>query len=310
MTDNTPHGEELRDLNPQEARGDRVSEPVTETGEYTPPAYTGRTKVSERVERPLLPPLRFVFGEVWGIVFLIWLPILILFFFPWTIIGQNEAVVGSLKLHQLLFALVIALPPWIVLIVHLVRGRLWDGILDMFLWAIWESFIMLILCYLYPERASSVIWNASSYWDEMRHWIATGKGAEGDPSVWLLIHLKHLIMLIIGAIVFGLPALLMGVLQLNYMNYYVARCALLSDNPLLTVFTAWHFWSVIRVAGFIILASSFFHMILRLFFRVRWSGAAFGFGLFYGFLFIFFDGLLKWLYADTVRELLVHLTHL
>jgi hypothetical protein len=200
-------------------------------------------------------------------------------------------------------AVLIALPPFIVLTIHLAKGRLWDGIMDMFLWAIWECIVMILLCFLYPDRGADVIWHASDYWAEMRGWLATGEGIEGDPSRWYQVHLLHLGLLIIGAIIFGLPALILGVLQLNYMNYYVARCCLLSDNVLPTAFVAWHFWSIFRVAGYIMIAASFYYLVLRMF-RIRWRGTSFAGGLVFGLILVIADAFLKWQFAEQVRVIL------
>jgi len=320
MTENTtPDENEIESYQtewvPEEPVVEGVFEPVEEKPveekiEVPPPYKSSKTYKRKVRPKKASPPLRFVFGDMWGVIFLIWVPVIICFFLPWHLLIPDTEIIGNLKYHQAIFGLVIALPPWIVLIVHLTRGRLLDGILDMFLWAIWECFIMILLCFLYPDVGSDVIWNGSGYWEEMRGWLATGEGIEGDPGQWLYVHAKHLIMLVIGALVFGLPALVMGVFQLNYMNYYVARCMLLSDNPLITLLAAWHFWSILRVAGYIILASTFFQAVLRLIFRTRWSGGAFAGGLVTGLLFMVADGIFKWLYAEHVRELIAMLTGL
>jgi len=160
------------------------------------------------------------------------------------------------------------------------------------------------MCYLYPGTAERMLWQSGSYWSEMSAWVATGIGAEGDPGQWLSIHLKNIILLFVGALVFGLPALVMGVLQLNYMNYYVARCLLMSDNVLITLPIAWHFWSIIRVIGYIVIASTLYQLNLRALFRAPARTASTWGGLIIGILLIVIDGLLKWQFADHVRLVL------
>ena len=115
-----------------------VFEPVPQEAESVkkvePPVYKS-SRSRGKTFRPKKPPepLRFVFGDMWGVVFFIWLPVVVGFFLPWHQLVPDAAIIGNLKYHQAIFGLVLALPPWIVLIIHLSRGRLLDGILDMFL---------------------------------------------------------------------------------------------------------------------------------------------------------------------------------
>ncbi len=248
--------------------------------------------------------MRLVYGDMAGVVFLCWIPILAAFFLPWSLFMPDVVLVGELTVLHLAVAGLIAVFPWIVLILHLVRGRIWDGILDMLLWAIWECLIVITLCYLYPDRAQALFWNASTYWEDMREWLMTGQGTEGDPSKWLPIHLTHLGLIHVGAFILGLPALILGVFQLNFMNFYVANCLRASSDPFLTLPVAWHFWSIIRVIGFITIATAIFQMFLRLVFSVpsRWS--TIWLAWISGIIFVVADALLKWQFAEKIRLML------
>lgn len=270
---------------------------------------TGYGGFGEPLAKPLPPPLKLVFGEMAGVVFWVWLPIMIAFLVPWSYWVDFDPIVKGLNKIHLIVALIIAFPPWIVLLLHLKRGRLVDGILDMFLWAIWESIIMITMCYLYPRESEKLIWHASLYWDTMSHWIATGIGPEANPLVFIGLHLRNLLLVAVGGIVLGLPALMFGVFQLNYMNYYVAQCMALSDNALLTLPIAWHFYSVIRVMGFITIASSLFQWTLTGFRaparpRTIWTG------IIVGLILVVADIILKGIYAGDIRILLKSLTGL
>ena len=258
--------------------------------------------------REIGPPMRLIYGDMVGVFFLCWIPMMVGFFFPWSLIIPNTRLFDELTLHQLAFASLIAIFPWIVLILHLWRGRLWDGILDMLLWALWECIIVLILCYLYPDQSKDLIFKAGSYWSEMKDWLVSGEGPEGSPIIWLPIHAKHLATLIIGAFVLGLPALIMGVLQLNYMNFYVANVVEHSNNPLLTLAVAWHFWSIFRVIGFIVIASAIFQLFMGWVIRRPMLKAWVVSALITGVVFIILDGVCKWLYAENVRISLNTLT--
>lgn len=278
-----------------------LSDAPTETGtmyQGTRPGY----RAPGHIVKELGEPMRLVFGDMTGVFILCWIPVIFAFFFPWSVFIRNVTVVGDLDSHQLALALTIGIFPWIVLVLHVWKGRLWDGILDMILWALWECLIMIALCYLYPDRAQEIIFRASDYWDEMSRWIASGKGAEGDIAQWGMIHAKHLGMLVIAGFLFGLPALIFGVLQLNYMNFYVAQLMSASDNPLLTLVVAWHFWSILRVVGYIILASTMFQIFMALIIRRPSRNYAIAGGFIWGILFVIADATCKYVYAENVRQ--------
>jgi hypothetical protein len=144
----------------------------------------------------------------------------------------------------------------------------------------------------------------------MRGWLETGTGIEADPARWLPLQGVHLIALVVGAFIFGLPALVLGTFLLNYMNYYVAQCMLAGREPLLTMVVAWHFWSVIRVAGYIMIASAIYQLELltvqpR---RARLIASSIIGGLTLGIILVIVDALLKWQYSGLLREALTRLT--
>jgi hypothetical protein len=257
-------------------------------------------------------PMRYAFADMSGVVFGVWIPVLLAFFLPWEEWGSYPKLFAGMDAGHVVVALIIAIPPWFALTKHLARGRLWDGILDMLLWAIWESLTMIALCYLYPDRAQHVIWNASNYWNDMRGWIASGSGTEADPARWLPLQGVHLIALVVAAFIFGLPALVMGTFLLNYMNFYVAQCMMASREPLLTMAVAWHFWSVIRVVGYIMIASAIYQLELLSLQakRARIILTAVVGALSVGFLLVILDALLKWQYTGVVRQALMRLTGL
>jgi hypothetical protein len=279
-----------------------------------PASMEGQSLVDAKsAEYGTIPPhLRFVFGDMIGVVFWVWIPVILAFFVPWDRLVNMPSLPQGLTAGKVMVALIISIPPWVVLTRHLSRGHLWDGILDMFLWAIWECIAVITLAYLYPERAQQVIWNSSSYWADMRTWIQTGQGTEGNSSLWIPLQLKHLIYLVAGSFIFGLPALAMGVLQLNYMNFYVARCMASSSEPLLVLAIAWHFWSVIRVAGYIIIASTIYQLEISGFNskNARFARGAVASGLVIGIILVLLDFLLKWQFSGTTQQILQRITNL
>jgi len=276
----------------------------------SPPPRSKRVIRKKKVSLNNTQPMRFVFGDMAGAVFLVWLPVLIAFAVPWGNFFGDVTVYGTLKLTHLIVAGIIALPPWIVLMLHLFRGRLWDGILDMFLWAIWECAAVIILAFLYPEQTKQLIWQAGSYFEEMSGWLRTGTGSEADPSAWIWIHLKWLGLVVLGGFLLGLPALIMGVLLLNFMNYYVAQIMLTSESPLVVMMVAWHIWSIARVAGFIILASTMFQLLIGWVFKAPMRTAHVVWGLIVGFILVVADAVMKWQLVDNVRDIINHLANI
>lgn len=271
------------------------NQPPSDTGVIVPKRLPGK-------------PSRFFFADMLTVILLCWIPCILAFFLPWEGIGSTTPVLKDITSRDLLLAAVVALPPWIILTIHLGKGRLWDGTIDMLLWAFWECFMTIILFSLYPEQTEKIIYNAKNYWSEMHGWIENGSGPEGDPSVWWKIHLTHLITLIIGGFLAGLPALVLGVLQLNYMNYYVSQAMSLSNHPLLVLAVSWHFWSIVRVAGFIILASSMYQIFLGVVIRRPWVKSAVISGLVTGLILVILDAILKFSFAENVRQTLNFLT--
>ena len=297
-----------------EPTSEAVFEPVQEQPYIAPeepePVYEMVPPGARRF-RPRPQPLRIVFGDMAGFVFLVWFPVMICFLLGKSGLLEHAEIPGMpFDGLQLAVAAIIAFPPWIILWLHLARGRLWDGILDMFLWAIWECAVMITFSFFFPGLAERIIWNASEYWDEMSTWIATGAGTEGDVVLWLPVHFRHLIMLLVGALIFGFPALIMGVFQLNYMNFYVAQCMLHSANGLLILPIAWHFWSIIRVAGYIVLASTTFQLVFKGLRRAPVTAGAIVGGYIFGLLLVIADGVLKMQYAEHVRIVLKTLLYL
>jgi hypothetical protein len=272
------------------------------------PEYTGGA-VAPKL-KPFGAQMRLIYGDMAGVFFFCWVPVFVAFFFPWDLLFGTGKVISDMTYSQLAMASLIAIFPWVVLILHLWRGRLLDGILDMLLWTVWECMIMLTLCYLYPDRAQDVLYHASDYWAEMKGWLVTGNGPEADPSIWLLNHLKHLLLLIATGFFGGLIALIFGVLQLNYMNFYVSEVLAASYDPLLTLAVAWHFYSILRVIGFIILASTFFQMFMALVMRRPSRYSSLTWGMIIGLSLVIADGVCKWLFASNVQMTLKSLTNL
>jgi len=125
------------------------------------------------------------------------------------------------------------------------------------LWAITISFTIVLLTVSNPSLASRAVISGTSYKEEMFLWIATGEGAEGDPSAFVPAHLINAAFFtLLSFATGGLLALLFGAYQMNYMNFYVGELLSRVAHPTLNNFIivsllSWPVYSIIRVLGFV-----------------------------------------------------------
>ena len=123
------------------------------------------------------------------------------------------------------------------------------------LWAIVLTVSTVAASAALSEAASKAIWHAGAYRDEMLAWIATGRGAEGDPALFLpRVLVEYALVLALSAVSMGVAALFLGGLLLGYMNGYVGWVVSHADpsvSPIVAAVTAWPPWSVCRVLSFI-----------------------------------------------------------
>ncbi len=124
----------------------------------------------------------------------------------------------------------------------------------MLFWALCLGIVMVTACVYYTDQAARSIFHGTEYAAEMFHWIHTGEGAEGNPVLFVPVHLLHFVIFaLLSILTASLLSLLMGALLMNYMSFYVGSVILASNDRLLAALMAWHPWSVIRVASFVIL---------------------------------------------------------
>jgi hypothetical protein len=131
---------------------------------------------------------------------------------------------------------------------------------------------MTLICFYYPERGKEVVIKGHSYAEEMFRWIITGEGTEGNPAQFIPQHLMHLaILVILSLLTMSSLSILFGTVLMNYMAYYVARLMLVTDSPLVTFIIGWHFWSLFRIVGFVILGVVFSEFLGHRIFKYRWN---------------------------------------
>jgi hypothetical protein len=173
------------------------------------------------------------------------------------------AVIPALVLPWLLLPLrntglfaVFPVLPAAVVYARLIRARRGDRAITVaVLWALGLTISTVAASAVFPEGATKAIWHAGAFRDEMLAWIATGRGAEGNPAIFLpRVLLEYALVLILSAVSMGVAALFLGGLLLGYMNGYVGWVVAHADpstSPIAAALTAWPPWSACRVLSFI-----------------------------------------------------------
>jgi hypothetical protein len=142
---------------------------------------------------------------------------------------------------------------WLLFAHPLRRGEFARAIRLALSWAAMMVAVQVTLTLLWPELMEANILRASIYRDEMFHWIGTGQGPEGDISLFLPIHLRHLaVFCVLGVASGGLLALMIGAALLGYMNFYVGSLIAASGFSPVAFLLGWQVWAAVRVTGFII----------------------------------------------------------
>lgn len=183
------------------------------------------------------------------------------------------------------------------------RGK--RALARMLLWSLSLSLAAIAATILVPERAESVILRGAAYRDDMFAWIVTGEGAESDPTRFLPEHALHFAAFAALALLTGgFLALALGVLLLDYMNFYVAELLVRLDPFLPAALVAWPLYAAVRVAGFVTVAIAIAHLSFALFAR-RPPDRVFFFRYFYaGAALVAADAALKIVLAPIGREVL------
>jgi len=155
-----------------------------------------------------------------------------------------------------LFAIFPVLPTAVVY-ARLIRARRKEAAVTVaMLWALVLTISTVAASATFPEAAAKAIWHAGAYRDEMLAWIATGRGAEGDPALFLpRVLMEYALVLVLSAVSMGVAALFLGGMLLGYMNGYVGWVIAHADplaSPIAAAVTAWPPWSVCRVLSFIL----------------------------------------------------------
>lgn len=146
-------------------------------------------------------------------------------------------------LHQPLVGLLLA--P--ILIGCLVRGRTGLAFWAIALTVASHSGIAIWLSATDAGRTGGILQGSEAYWEHTRHWIVTGTDPEYDWRRFIPAHLLLVGLVLVGGY-FTLSALplMVGIRELDLMNFYVGRLIAEGNDPLAAVVWGWHPWSFIR----------------------------------------------------------------
>ena len=163
-------------------------------------------------------------------------------------------IVGILIGVPALIPVLNALPALPFMIAALRRGNVPDAIGRMLIWAASMAVYATTASYLAPAEMANLFAHGDAYRREMFLFIVTGRGAEGDITVFLPQHVAHAAIFCGLAMATGsILAMPLGAMLMNYMSYYVGSLGAASLQPLKAMALAWVPWALIRIASFVVL---------------------------------------------------------
>jgi hypothetical protein len=142
--------------------------------------------------------------------------------------------------------------PFMVLALR--RGDLRLAVARMLIWALTMGVVATFGSYRWPAQTGALFLRGEAYRAEMFAWVATGQGAESDPSRFIPQQIGHATLFSgLALATGGVAAMPMGAVLMNYMGHYVGTLAAASRSPATTMILAWHPWAVIRVMSFVVI---------------------------------------------------------
>jgi len=163
------------------------------------------------------------------------------------------------KIHPILLPLLPTLAAYPAYIWLVKENRLLEASALILEWALAVTLAMIGATLLYDGALGPLVLKGEPYRAEMFRWVATGKGPEGDISLFLAPKIRELVVFsAAAAATLGFAALLMGAILLDYMNYYVGSL-ILAAKPgaaLQVALLAWPIYAILRVPGYVFLATA------------------------------------------------------
>ncbi|MBN2134673.1 MAG: hypothetical protein JW737_02990 [Acidobacteria bacterium] len=225
-----------------------------------------------------------------------------LYLFVSTLLGITIGILFGVKILLPLFA---ALPAYLLMLYLLKAGRRKSAVLNMLSWAVMLGVLMTASGYIAPVASEAAVFKSTKYKTEMFRWVQTGVGSEGDPAQFIPQHLLHLcVFLILSLLTMSFISIYFGAVLMNYMAFYVSQLMLCTDKKILMFLLGWHFWSLFRIAGFVILGVVLAEVIGHRLFKYKWSIRDIHVYLIIAFTLIVLDILTKAIFAPAIGEII------
>jgi hypothetical protein len=232
----------------------------------------------------------------------------LLYLFVTTIIA---GLLGFTIGNKIILVLLIGIPAYLLMISLLKNGNRKKAVIYMLLWAAVLGIVMTFICYFAPEKSEEVVIRGIGYRDEMFSWIKTGMGKEGTPSQFIPEHLLHLLLFIVLSVAtVSAASILFGTILMNYMAFYVAQLLLYTNQKLLVFIVGWHFWSLFRIAGFVILGVILCEPLLSRILKYKWQLKDAKYYLIASLILIILDITCKAIFAPGIGELMQRLVNI
>ncbi|MCD6488753.1 MAG: hypothetical protein J7K21_05970 [Desulfurococcales archaeon] len=176
-----------------------------------------------------------------------------------TILGTYLALFTSSKVVLPVIQLLAIIPFFVK---NVWDRRLWEASSLVLIWAllVTATFAFLVAqygCSSGGDDIGDIVYNGHKYLDEMIKWIQTGKGAEGDPSLFVKPKIIELIVFSMASLITaGIAGLAMGAILLNYMNYYYGILIWITNYNIKAILLGWPIYAILRVPGYIFLGTA------------------------------------------------------
>jgi len=156
------------------------------------------------------------------------------------------------RVHPAAMPLVMTLAIYPVYLSDLESGEPWTAVRRVLLWALASSIAVVAATVLLGEgTVGPLILKGEEYRDEMLDWIRTGRGPEGDPSLFLVPKLIEIaVFTVLSLASAGFLGLFLGSYLLNYMNFYVGCLFLRAEDWAVPALFGWPIYAIIRVVGY------------------------------------------------------------
>ncbi len=184
-------------------------------------------------------------------------------------LGFVSALLGLAlaRIHPILLPAVRTAAIYPVYLGDLRAGRIWSAVVHVLLWAAASGAAVTAATVASGGGVGPLILMGESYRAEMFEWIRTGRGAEGDPSLFFWPKVREIaVFSALSLASGGMLGLALGAVLLNYMNFYYG-CLILSAVPgreAVVLAAGWPIYAILRVVGYTALGTVLSVPLLRL----------------------------------------------